>query len=190
MSTCDVKKRNIDVQAIFPEVAEIANPALRTAVISIWEEFWERSSWNDIDTVPSSPEISYPAVPHNQCVIAMAIAIADCFERFHGVKVNRDYLIAGAVLQDVSKLLEYEPDENGKAVFSEAGKIYPHAFLAANIAMEKGVPDEVIHIILTHSPQAAKFPSSMEGKILYYVDQLDVIAIHKDRWRKELFITK
>ena len=45
-------------------------------------------------------------------------------------------------------------------------------------------------IVLTHSPQAPKFPSTLEGKILYYVDQLDVLAIYKDRWRKELFITK
>ena len=50
--------------------------------------------------------------------------------------------------------------------------------------------DSVVHILLTHTPQAPKFPTSIEGKILYYVDQLDVIAIFKDRWRKELFITK
>ena len=52
------------------------------------------------------------------------------------------------------------------------------------------MPNSVVHILLTHSPQAPKFPTSLEGKILYYVDQLDVLAIFKDRWRKELFITK
>jgi hypothetical protein len=47
-----------------------------------------------------------------------------------------------------------------------------------------------VHVLLTHSPQAAQFPSTIEGKILYYVDQIDVIGIYKDRWRKELHITK
>jgi hypothetical protein len=42
----------------------------------------------------------------------------------------------------------------------------------------------------SHTPQAPKFPDTLEGKILYYLDHLDVIAIFKDRWRKELFITK
>ena len=45
-------------------------------------------------------------------------------------------------------------------------------------------------MLLTHTPQAAKFPATIEGKILYYVDQIDVIGIHKDRWRKDIFITK
>jgi hypothetical protein len=52
------------------------------------------------------------------------------------------------------------------------------------------VPDEICHIILTHTPQSASFPTSLEGKILYYVDQIDVLAIHGDRWRKQLMITK
>lgn len=37
---------------------------------------------------------------------------------------------------------------------------------------------------------AARFPASLEGQILCYVDQRDVLAIHKDRWRTELWITK
>jgi hypothetical protein len=54
----------------------------------------------------------------------------------------------------------------------------------------KGIPDEIAHVMLTHSPSASKFPDSLEGKILYYVDQIDVIAIHKDRWKKHLLVGK
>ena len=184
------QRKPIDVIGIFPEIRQISDAKLRDAVVEIWEELWARSAWNDIDTVPTSPEIAYPTRPHNQCVVAMALAVADAFERFHAVKVNRDHLIAAAVLQDASKVIEYEPAEDGKAKFSELGKTYPHAFWAAHLALQKGLPDAVVHVLLTHSPQAPKFPSTLEGKILYYVDQLDVLAIYKDRWRKELFITK
>ena len=137
-----------------------------------------------------SPEIKYPNRPHSQCVVAMALQIADSFEKFHGVKVNRDHLISAAILQDASKVIEYEPDEDGATRISKSGRMYPHAFMAAQIGIKHNLPDEVIHAIIFHTPQAAKFPATIEGKILYYVDQLDVIAIHGDRWRKDLYITK
>jgi len=44
--------------------------------------------------------------------------------------------------------------------------------------------------MLTHSSSAAKFPDSLEGKILYHVDQIDVIGCHKDRWKKLIHIAK
>jgi 23S rRNA maturation-related 3'-5' exoribonuclease YhaM len=120
----------------------------------------------------------------------MALAVADAFERHHRVKVNRDYLIAGAILQDASKVVEFERGADGTAVPTEIGRNYPHAFWAAHVALRHEIPDEIVHVLLTHTPQASKFPTTLEGKILYYVDQIDVIGIHKDRWRKELFITK
>jgi hypothetical protein len=62
--------------------------------------------------------------------------------------------------------------------------------MAAHVALKHGLPDAVCHIILSHTPQSAAFPASLEGKILYYADQLDVLAIYRDRWEKRLFITK
>jgi hypothetical protein len=183
-------RKPLDVLAMFPELAEITDAKLREVVIEIWQELWAMSEWDDIAAVPTSPEIPYPTLPHNQCVMRMALAVADAFEQFHGVKVNRDYLIAEAALQDASKVVEFRPGPDGKAVFTERGKAFPHAFWVAHLAASKGVPDEICHVLLTHTPQAPKFPDTLEGKILWYVDQLDVIAIFKDRWRKDLFITK
>jgi hypothetical protein len=183
-------KKPIDVVAIFPEVEQIKDAKLRRAVIEVWEELWRMSPWTDVNEVPTSPEIPYPTVPHNQSIMAMALAVADAFEKFHGVKVNRDHLIAAAILQDASKVVEFRRGANGTIENTTIGQNYPHAFWGAHLALQKGVPDAVVHVLLTHTPQAAKFPQTLEGKILYYVDQLDVIAIFKDRWRKELFITK
>jgi len=180
----------IDVVALFPAVKDIADSTLRTAVIATWEELWAMSAWTRIEEVPTSTEIPYPTLPHNQCVLEMALAVADAFERHHGVTVNRDFLIASAVLQDASKVVEFAPGADGKAAPTEIGKHYPHAFWAAHVALRHGIPDEIAHVLLTHTPQAPKFPSTIEGKILYYVDQIDVIGIYKDRWRKDIYITK
>ncbi|MBV8425037.1 MAG: HD domain-containing protein [Candidatus Eremiobacteraeota bacterium] len=184
-------KKPLDLAAVFPEINTISDAGLREKVVAVWNELWEESSYDDITTMPTSPEIPYPHVPHNRCVLAMALAIAEAYERFHGVKTNRDVLIAAALLQDASKLVEMRGGANGSGTETTTrGKAYPHAFYGAHVALKHGIPDEIVHIILTHSPQAAKFPASLEGKILYYADQLDVIAIYKDRWIKDLVITK
>ncbi|MDA8051524.1 MAG: hypothetical protein M0002_16240 [Rhodospirillales bacterium] len=183
-------KRPLDIERIFPEIGQIQNETLRAQVKAVWEELWQASEWTDFETLPTSGEIPYPHKPHNRAVIAMALAVADAFERFHGVRIDRDVLIAAGLLQDASKLVETRPAEDGAVASSDIGRRYPHAFWATHVALRHGVPDAICHIILTHTPQSARFPDSLEGKILYYVDQLDVLAIYGDRWRKELMITK
>ena len=61
----------------------------------------------------------------------MALAVADAFERHHNLKVNRDYLIAAAILQDASKVVEFERSPDGETVATDLGRFYPHAFWAA-----------------------------------------------------------
>jgi hypothetical protein len=190
MTTTATERKPLDVIGMFPQINDIKDATLRQGVIEIWQELWDKSEWSDPADLPTSGEIPYPNLPHSQCVVTMALAIADAFEKHHGIKVNRDYLIAAAVLQDASKVVEYAPDENGKARHTRIGRNFPHGFWCAHLAVAKGIPDEIAHVMLTHSPGAPKFPDTLEGKILYYVDQIDVIAIHKDRWKKHLLVGK
>jgi len=182
-------KEPLDFEALFPEVRSIQDADLRAKVEAVWQELWQKSDFDSIDSLATSPEIHYLHIPHNRAVVDMALAVASAFERFHGVRVDHDVLVAAALLQDASKLVEYTV-KDGEVILSELGRTYPHAFWAAHTALAHGVPDEICHIILTHTPQSASFPTSLEGKILYYVDQIDVLAIHGDRWRKQLMITK
>lgn len=183
-------KKLIDVSAMFPELSQIEDQDLRSKVVKVWNGLWEQSKWEDINDLPTSEEIPYPHLPHHQAVVSMAVAIADVLERTHNVDLNRDYLIAAAILQDASKVVEFSPGPDGKPVDTEIGEMYPHPFWAAHAAIDAGVPGEVVNTILHHSPKAARFPKTLEGKILFYVDQIDVLAIYGDRWRKELMITK
>lgn len=149
------------------------------------------SQWERIEDPPTSAEIPYPNLPHTQCTVELSLAIADIFKKHHDVDVNRDHLIVSAVLQDASKLVEYAPGEGeGPVRRTDIGAWTPHAFWCAHLCAVHGMPKEIINTVLTHSPQAAQFPKTLEGKILYYADQLDVIAIYKDRWKKHIVITK
>ncbi len=175
---------------IFPQIEDIRDAILRAQVEAVWQELWAASRWPSFDDLPTSKEIPYPARPHSQCVLGLSLAIADQFEKFHGIVVDRDVLIAAAILQDASKVVEYDPVDGGGAAHTEIGRSFPHAFWCAHVALRHGVPLPICHIIMTHSPGAAQFPRSLEGNILYYADQLDVIAIFGDRWVKHLMVER
>ncbi|GAC1653094.1 MAG: hypothetical protein NVS9B1_01670 [Candidatus Dormibacteraceae bacterium] len=182
-------KAPLDLAALLPEVDLIGDAGVRAGVIAVWEHFWQESEWQNLESMPIYPDVPRPHLPHNRAVVALALAAAEVFERFHGVRVDRDTLLAAALLQDASKLIETRPGADGSEL-TEVGRAYPHAFWAAHQALLEGLPEAVCRIVLTHTPYSSRFPDSLEGKILYYVDQLDVIAVHGDRWRKQLFITK
>lgn len=183
-------KKPIDLEWMFPQLAQIRDAELRGKVAQIWEELWAMSEFVDIETVPTSGDIPSPNLPHSRSVLDMCLCVADSFERHHGVKVDRDVLIAAAILQDASKVVEYRPKAGGGVERTDIGRTYGHAFWVTMLAAQKGLPNAVSHILITHSPQAARFPQSLEGKIIYYVDQLDVIAIHGDHWIKESIIRR
>lgn len=181
----DAPRPPLDLDAHFPEVGLIKDPALAAGVRAVWAELWGRSSFADLATVPTSGEIAYPNVPHTRSVTALALAMADVLERFHGTKLDRDVLIAACLLQDASKLVEYEPAPGGGVRKTALGRAMPHAFEAARVAAAHGVPLSVLHIIATHSPSAAKLPETLEGRIVYLADEIDVCSIHGDQFVKE-----
>ncbi|HWF57910.1 MAG TPA: HDIG domain-containing protein [Candidatus Dormibacteraeota bacterium] len=179
----------LDLETLLPEIERISDPTLRGGVVAVWQEMWQDSLFESLEDVPTSIEIHSSHLRHCRAVLSLALAVADTFQTFHDVSVDRDVLLAAGLLQDVSKLVEYQPHD-GAFALTDSGRRYPHGFLGAHAALAHGVPAEVCEIIVSHSPTAASFPASLEGKILYYADQLDVIAIFGDRWKKLLLVTK
>ena len=79
------------------------------------------------------------------------------------------FIIAGAILADVGKLLEYEM-RDGKAVQSDRGKYLRHPFTGVHLAMTCGVPEEVCHIIATHAGEGELVRRSTEAWIVHHAD--------------------
>ncbi len=184
-------KKPFPVAKMLPEVNAIVNEELRAKVIRIWERLYEMSEWDDVMKVPVSGRMPERAhIPHNRSVVLMAMKVAEVLEQIHGVTVDRDHLIAAGLLQDSSKLVEYAPDGCGGVKKTKIGEAYPHSFYAAHMSVEEGLPIDVTQAIITHSPGSAKFPPSLIGKILFYVDQLDMSALGDQKWEKVLFLKK
>jgi hypothetical protein len=184
-----VTRPELDLAELLPEIDLIRNAELRAKVAAVWQELWQQSSFESLSAVPIGPRIPHPHLAHNRAVITMALAMADAIERFHRITVDRDVMLAAALLQDVSKLVEMAPGEGG-VVQTEIGKSFQHAFWAGHAALAHGLPLEVCEVVLNHTPDSPRLPRTLEGKILWYADQLDVIAVFGDRWVKHLVLTR
>jgi len=84
--------------------------------------------------------------------------------------VDMDVLVAGAILADVGKLLEYESDGEGGSRQSARGKYIRHPFTGVAVAMECGLPDAVCHIIATHAGEGDMIARTTEAWLVHHAD--------------------
>jgi putative nucleotidyltransferase with HDIG domain len=92
--------------------------------------------------------------------------------------IDLDVVVAGAILADVGKLLEYEKVE-GRAVQSERGRFLRHPFTGVALAMEAGVPDRVCHIIAAHADEGSLVKRSTEATIVHHADFMSFLPFKK-----------
>jgi putative nucleotidyltransferase with HDIG domain len=176
--------RQARIRELLPELELIGRPAWREAVVHIWSDVWAASQWGDPADCPKSAKDVHDVsnIDHTRSVTQQALATADIVERVHGVRIDRDVLVAGALLHDVSKLVESEPGPDGPRP-NRTGRLVQHGVLGAGKAAERGLPDEIIHIVVCHTHQSATVPATIEAIIIHYVDFLDsdVLLLERNR---------
>ena len=112
---------------------------------------------------------------HVRTVCRMCIAVDKVLTEAYGDRktpVNRDYLVAGALLADVGKLYEYDK-KDGKIVKSKHGQYLRHPFTSVGLCFRHDVPEEVMHIAAVHSREGEGFKRSPEAIILHHADFID-----------------
>jgi putative nucleotidyltransferase with HDIG domain len=164
------------LRTLWPELEWIADETLRERVIDTWVKALELSPLTpeDLGTIPFTllvPNCPVSFLAHKRCVVHIARRSAEAMREFLGsaLPVDMDTVIAGAILADVGKLLEYEK-VGGKAVQSERGKLLRHPFTGVALAMAAGVPDRVCHIIAAHADEGNLVRRSTEAFIVHYAD--------------------
>ena len=168
---------NHDVHALWPELDWIEDESLREATAKTWELALERSplSAEDLQTIPFTllvPDLKVSFMAHKRCVVHVARDAANKMNEFFGddLPVDLDVTIAGAILADVGKLLEYDLDAAGKSCKSALGKYVRHPFSGVGLAMEAGVPAEVLHIIAAHAGEGDLVKRSTEAYVVHHAD--------------------
>ncbi|HOD66469.1 MAG TPA: hypothetical protein PKW75_00585 [candidate division Zixibacteria bacterium] len=168
------------VARLLPEVNEITDPTLREKTIACWADAIAFRGWTEhlLRNIPFTllaQNVKITFVDHVRAVCRMCLACDDVLTEVHGAnrtRVNRDYLIAGALLADVGKLMEYEIVD-GKPVKSDYGKHLRHPFSGVGLAFRHGLPSEVMHVIATHSKEGEGEKRLPESIIFHHCDFID-----------------
>jgi putative nucleotidyltransferase with HDIG domain len=166
------------VKELWPELQWIRNDDLREKTANTWDLALTRSvlKSEDLERIPFTllcgPDLKVSFMAHKRCVVHIAKESGEKMNSFFGddLPVDMDVLIAGAILADVGKLLEYDLDKEGKAVQGKYGKYLRHPFSGVSLAEECEVPPEVCHIIAAHAHEGDLVKRSTEAYIVHHAD--------------------
>jgi putative nucleotidyltransferase with HDIG domain len=173
------------VQNLWPELEWIANHDLRHKVAATWVRAFELSPLlpEDLDRIPFTllvPDCRATFMEHKRCVVHIARKSAEAMIEFLGksLRIDLDVVIAGAILADVGKLLEYEMVD-GKVRQSTRGELLRHPFTGVALAMECGVPEAVCHIIAAHAAEGDLVKRTTEAIIVHHADFMSYLPFRK-----------
>lgn len=167
-----------EIRKLWPELEWIGNTELREKTAATWEKALERSvlTAGDLNRIPFTllcgPDLKVSFMAHKRCVVHIAKESGEKINSFFrdDLPVNMDVLISGAILADVGKLLEYELNEEGRAVQGKYGHYLRHPFSGVSLAEECGVPPEVCHIIAAHAHEGELVKRTTEAYIVHHAD--------------------
>ena len=161
---------------LLPEFQQIQDDSLRNKSLACWIDAMRQGHWQvtDLHEIPFTlliPDCPVDFITHVRAVTQTAIVAAKVLSEFYqaNYKINMDFIIAGGLLHDVGKLLEYKK-ENSKFVKSASGMLLRHPFSGAALAGKHQLPDEIVHIIATHAKEGDFGYRSPESIIIHHAD--------------------
>lgn len=169
--------------SLFPEIDHIKDKELRNKCINVWLEVLESGGWweKGIDNCPLayglvSVECPENSLSHCRRVVRLCVSVLpEILAMENDTIFESDLFIAGAVLHDVGKFLEY--DYRGQCnCYSETAHYYKHVVSGAYIAKKHGLPDKVVHMVLCHSdmqsPEGPRAYLTPELLVLKYIEHM------------------
>lgn len=162
--------------SLMPELQLIEDAKLQEKTINVWEEAINAGDWDISDLLDMPFTLLIEQTPvniitHTRAVTLCSLQIADVLleEYKDRVKINKDFLLSGALLHDVGKLFEYEK-ENGIFNKSQGGQLLRHPISGAAFATKFGIPQEILHIIACHSKEGDGARKTVEAIIVNHAD--------------------
>jgi len=162
----------LDVAGLFPELKLFQAPNFVGPLMRAWKLAIARGNFSHPEECHFLPrEVGFTTpislVAHTRIVTELSLKTADILGRT--MPVGRDLVLAGALLHDVGKLLEYGPS-GAETIITPAGRRLNHRFSGASLCQEVGLPPEVVHIVYAHSEEGKFIARSVEAVIVYHAD--------------------
>jgi hypothetical protein len=160
------------IAELFPSIRKIKNKSLREKVAAVWSEAITTGCGGKGWTFAELRAVKFTLLAGD---IKMTFVEHDVLKKSFrcSIPIQRDHLIAGALLADVGKPLEFDKDASGNVIQGKFGQQVRHPFSGVALAYKHGVPGEVLHIIATHSHEGDKVERSIESIIFHHADFVD-----------------
>lgn len=165
-----------DLTDLIPEFDLITDTSLRDKCLKTWEAAIKQGGWRVEDLPRMAHTLLLKDVPtnfveHTRAVVLTCVGVADIYAEIYGDRnpLDRDHLIAGALLHDVGKLVEYSWAD-GKTVQSDYGRHLRHPFSGVILAAQQGIPADVLHMIATHAKEGDLVQRSREATVIHHAD--------------------
>ncbi|NLI22888.1 MAG: HDIG domain-containing protein [Clostridiales bacterium] len=162
-----------------PQVLEIEQEALRNKVIDAWALALQLNGYERIEEMPGSgmPEASVlgDQSMHIRVVGYSAVSLYENLCKAYRMEMglDRDLLIACALLHDVGKPYEFNPQNRERWAANHKTTGAPnvrHPAYGAYIAITCGLPEEVVHVCASHSPEGRFVTRSAYATLVHYAD--------------------
>ena len=169
-----------DINALFGSILErIQDGDLRSKTVRAWVLACERGAWQSVDELRKVPFTlltdcrGVNFIEHTIAVTEGAYGLAKAQEaayREMPYAIDYDRLLAGGLLHDVGKLLEFEPDGAGGYRKSRSGQCARHPISGTALAYEVGLSDEVLNTIACHAKEGDGRPQVLETVLIHQAD--------------------
>ena len=111
---------------------------------------------------------------HTIGVTRLSMTLCDLVEGVYGGKVDRDTVVAGALIHDIMKIYTYEPRGDGSYMSSALGEKVDHLTLLVAELYKRGFPVDVVHVAASHHGDVSPVkPKTMEALIVSIADLAD-----------------
>ena len=168
------------IRDMYPELDWIQDEALRKKCAEAMCEAYQDGGWTaeTKDSLPVSvtkvkvPKLNH-AAEHIRVVTKIAASIYDDLESMYGMNgCPRDLVIAGALLHDLGKPMEFMMNEDGSFGYAPGAKIMRHPLSGAILADRHGLGDEIVHISATHSFEGNASYKTLAAQIVCAADNI------------------
>ena len=117
-----------------------------------------------------SSTVERTVLKHTMALVELCEKTVDVFEKAYGLPLNRDNLIAAAILHDVMKVFEWKKGTQG---LEHTGIMLDHTMLAVAELYRQGFPENIIHIVASHFGESGPTPPrNFEALIFHYLDNM------------------
>jgi 7,8-dihydroneopterin 2',3'-cyclic phosphate phosphodiesterase len=121
---------------------------------------------------PTTATVQRDVLNHTIALTEVCEKVADVLEKSYGLPLNRDNLIAAAILHDIMKIFEWKLAP-GSQELEHTGIMLDHTMLGVAELYSRGFPEDLIHIVAAHFGESGPTPPrNFEALIFHHLDNM------------------